>query len=154
MTKYITIALAFLLSISVSAFLWQRNTIVQQKDEISNLSAIVTAAEEGKEANKKLAKEKQQLADSNYILRKRISSMGESNCIGEEDEEILNAVTDFFNNHGVLSEYSETNKTLLPSTGETNSDKASWTIKLFIENYNTIIKYSLDWEKTGKCYAD
>jgi len=80
--------------------------------------------------------------------------MGESNCIGEEDEEILNAVTDFFNNRGVLSEYSETNKILLPSTGETNSDKASWTIKLFIENYNTIIKYSLDWEKTGKCYAD
>jgi len=131
--------------------LWQRNTIVKQKNEISNLSALVVAAEQEKEAIKKLTKERQLLANSNAVLKRRISAMTESRCIGEEDEEIITDITDYFNNHGVLSS-GETDKAVLSTARKTDTSEASWKVKMLVENYNVIIKYALDWEKTGECY--
>jgi|GEM_PF-5355266 hypothetical protein len=134
--------------------LWQRNTIVKQAAQISNLTAIAKAAEEEKAANKKLTKEKQALSSQNATLQRRIYAMSESKCIGEEDEKILTDVTDFFNNRGMLSTDVETNKTVLPTTGTTDINKTHWTIKLFVENYNKLVKYALEWEKTYETCFD
>ena len=155
------LALIVLLIVSVvvgGLYLWQRNTVVKQKSEISLLKvsneSLQGQIEEYKKnilAMKKAQKEQQQIANDTARLLVGVNKMLESKCIGGKDEKGISDITYYFNSNGVLSAGStEADGKAVPKADP--SRISGWTTKQLVENYLVMIDYALKLERSISCY--
>jgi len=153
------IIILFVIGVAVSGlYLWQRITVVNQKNTIGDLQ-VLNASLEGQitdykanlEAIKKTQKEQQKITNDAATLMSAVNKLKETKCIGGKDEKIISDITYFFNSRGLLNaSSSKSSGEVLPITSTT--DISGWTIKQIIENYLVLIDYTLKIEKTVYCY--
>ena len=159
--KYIIIALIVVAVILGGLYLWQRNTVIKQAGQITNLTVEVAGLQgqvsdykAGVEAAKKADAAKQKvIADMSKLLRDAQSIT--SKCeMEEKDEETISAAVYYFNN-GILPPTASADKSgqVLPKTGQTRIDRPHWTLQQIIINHNLLIQYVSELEKgTVSCY--
>jgi uncharacterized membrane protein affecting hemolysin expression len=136
----ILMALAALVIVIGGLYLWQRNTVIKQKGEINALTVanagLMSQVGEYKMQIVKLKKAQaaqQVIANNTAALISQIGML-KTNCILEkEDEKVINGITNYFNNSGVL-----------PKAGDTSADR-----KVLPETNSTDLAYSRGLDITG-----
>lgn len=139
-------------------YLWQRITVVNQKNEIGDLKVLSADLQnqivdyKTNIANiKKLQQEQQQIANNSGTIQTQINKINPSKCIGESDEKTISSVTYFFNSSGLLSAISsEASREVLSTPDPTHL--GGWTVKQIVENYLTLADYAMKLEKVVSCY--
>lgn len=140
-------------------FLWQRITVVNQKNEIGDLQ-VLTANIQNQiidyKSNiakiKKLQKEQQQIANNTSSIQAQINKLNPAKCIGgKNEEETISDITYYFNSGGLLTaRSSEASGEVLPATDTTRV--TGWTVKQIVDNYLTLADYALKLERVVSCY--
>lgn len=154
------IIILLVIGIAVSGlYLWQRITVVNQKNTIGDLQ-VLTADLQNQIVDyksniakiKKLQKEQQQIANNTSSIQAQINKINPAKCIGgENEEETISDITYYFNSGGLLTaRNTETSREILPTTDTTRV--SGWTIKQIIDNYLALADYALKLEKVNKCY--
>ena len=155
------IVILLVIGIVVSGlYLWQRITVVNQKNTIGDLQ-VLTADLQNQiidyKANiadiKKLQQEQQQIANNTGTIQVQINKINPSKCIGGNDEKVISDITFYFNSNGLLiARSAETSREVLPTANKTHI--SGWTIKQLTENYLILVDYVLKLEKVINCYEN
>jgi hypothetical protein len=140
-------------------FLWQRITVVNQKNTIGDLQVLnadLEAQIKDYKANlavlKKIQKEQQKITNDAATLMAAVSKIKETKCIGEKDEKTISDITYFFNSRGLLDAGgTKTSGEVLPAADP--SGVTGWTVKQIVQNYLILIDYVLKYERNVEtCY--
>lgn len=139
-------------------YLWQRITVVNQKNTIGDLQVLTTDLQNqiiDYKANiadiKKLQQEQQQIANNTGTIQAQVNKINPSKCIGGNDEKVISDITFYFNSNGLLTARSaEASREVLPTTNKTRI--SGWTVKQLTENYLILVDYVLKLEKVINCY--
>lgn len=154
------IIILLVIGIAVSGlYLWQRVTVVNQKNTIGDLQ-MLNASLEGQikdykaniTAMKKVQKEQQKIANDAAVLMAAVNKFKDTKCIGEQDEETISDITYFFNSRGLLTARStKTSGEVLPAPDAPGV--SGWTVKQMTVNFLILVDYILKYEKnTETCY--
>jgi hypothetical protein len=167
------VALAALFIAAGGLFLWERGevnakdtTIAKQAGDILDLQKT-NAGLQGQIADyqanlaaiKKAQVEQQAVANNTAALLAKANKITANCVIGGDDEKTIDSITNDFNNSGVLLPVQTTggspeagaagvSKANTPNTGNTQR----YTVKQIVQNYLTLIDYTLQLEKTVSCY--
>lgn len=158
------ILLAALLALVVvigGLYLWQRNTVVRQAGEITNLTVANTGLttqvgtyKKNIADMKRTQKEQQQIANDSAALMSYVSQMKESKCLGVKDEETISDITFYYNSGGLLTARGDNPASgkSVPETDTASAYKPDWSVKQLVENYLILTDYVLQLERTVNCY--
>lgn len=157
--NWLIIVLLIIGIVASGLYLWQRITVVNQKNTIGDLQ-MLNANLEGQikdyKANivtmKKVQKEQQKIANDAAMFMAIVNKFKDTKCIGEQDEKTISGITYFFNSRGLLDASSaKTSGEVLPATDP--SGVTGWTVKQIVQNYLVLIDYVLKYEKNVEaCY--
>lgn len=145
--------------IASGLFLWQRITVVNQKNTIgdlqilnANLEAQIADYKTNLAAMKKAQKAQQKITADAATLMSSVNKIKDTKCIGEKDEKTISDITYFFNSRGMLNAGSaKSGGEILPAPDAPGV--SGWTIKQIIQNYLILIDYILKYEKNMEtCY--
>ena len=132
-------------------------TILDLKKTNADLQGQVADYKKNIAAMKKAQREQQIIADNTATLLAQAQQITANCLIGGKDEKTIDGISLYFNNGGVLNGTgdSKTNGKVLPASGAPdpgNPVKQRYSVKQIIENYLTVIDYTLKLEKTVNCY--
>jgi hypothetical protein len=151
------------------------NTLTVTKAE---LEGQIADAKANVAAAKKSQKEQQKIANDAAILLAKVGNINPTKCLEAKDEKTISDITYFFNSRGLLIADSDPKAggEVLPAAGKADADRPDplapirngglltgleasaskagpgWTTRQIVENYLTVIDYTLKLEKTVSCY--
>jgi len=166
------IVMALLVASMGGLYLWQRSTLKAQEIIAAKMAATILAQD------KELADARGQIADYQVAIKSAQKTQAEQHYIGSttevlrteirtikaeftleaSDEKILSDVTDYFNARGLRRDDAgdrdpETGAEVLPGAGTPDPGRPHWTVRQIVENYLTLIDYTLKLERTVECYG-
>jgi len=170
------IAFALLFIVCGGLFLWERaevnakNTtiakqaadIVAKDKSIADLNGQIADYQANLAAIKKAQAEQQVIANNTATLLAKANKITANCVIGGDDENTIDSITNDFNNAGgvllpvqTAGGGAETGATGVSKAGAPNTGnpvKQRYTVKQIVQNYLTLIDYTLQLEKTEACY--